>query len=495
MTLAQDLVDRGYFPRELPPPFTTHGFADLVRNQRALLPAPTLWAACAAHNFARPGSLRRPLKIPNPQHHLQLAEAIDQDWANLLAAFRPALISVSAPMLRRTVRDRAVVPRFAPRVHARLRARRLAGGRYFLRADVSQFYPSLYTHVIPWALHTKAVAKAQMRNLALAGNRIDTELRRQQAGQTVGIPIGPDSSLIVAEVVLGAVDAALSTGRRLRGLRNIDDYDLAFDTPLEAEQALADLQGLLAGYELALNPRKTGITEGPVPLEEPWVHELRRFRFGGAHTVDARLEDAIAFFSRAFELAHERPQAGVLRYAAKLAQRWAFQDDGWRTFQGLLFSVAAADPGTLPALTVLLDRHVAGGGRVNQSEARRVLDAIILRHAPLAHGSEVAWSLWAAIQFDVDLTAAAAEAISQMDDDVVALLALHANDRGRFPAGALDPTPWQNAANLPEALSSEHWLLPPAPSVSWRTSCRRTEHPRSWCVGRAGPPTKSRGMQ
>jgi hypothetical protein len=63
--------------------------------------------------------------------------------------------------------------------------------------------------------------------------RIDRASRNQQDGQTVGLPIGPDCSLIVAEVILAAVDLALGP-RQLRGLRHIDDYEIGFGTPAEA---------------------------------------------------------------------------------------------------------------------------------------------------------------------------------------------------------------------------------------------------------------------
>jgi hypothetical protein len=35
-----------------------------------------------------------------------------------------------------------------------------AGARYALVTDISSYFPTVYTHTIPWALHTKPVAKA-----------------------------------------------------------------------------------------------------------------------------------------------------------------------------------------------------------------------------------------------------------------------------------------------------------------------------------------------
>jgi hypothetical protein len=455
MATAVGLLTRGYFPRELPPPFTTELFGAFVAvpAQRAMLPAQRDWTKPVSHNLARPGSLRRPLKIPNPIHHLPLVEEIEAQWATLVPHFRQSRLSASSPMMRRTIMDRAVVPRLSQRVLARLRARRFVGTRYFFRTDINQFYPSIYTHSVPWALHTKVFAKAHMN--ATPGDRIDRALRNQQDGQTVGIPIGPDASLVIAEIILSAVDASL--GPR-RGLRHVDDYELGFPTLAEAETAFNELQGLLAEYELNLNPRKTRIIEGPLPVEEEWVIELGRFPFRGTKPI-AQLNDAIALFSRAAALAKDHPLSAVTRYAMTMAQRWTFANEGWWTFQGLLFNATTADPATLPVAIVLLERHLATGRTVNKTAARTMIEATIARHAPLTHGSEVAWALWMAIQFEVDLSPRSAQLVSAMEDDVVALLALDANTRGRFPANALDITRWRGLVALPSALHDDHWLL------------------------------------
>jgi hypothetical protein len=108
---------------------------------------------------------------------------------------------------------------------------------------------------------------------------------------------------------------------------------------------------------------------------------------------------------------------------------------------------------------VLFERHLAAGRTVNKAAARTTFESVIARHAPLGHGSEVAWALWMAIQFEVDLSTSAAAAVSSMEDDVVALLALDANKRGRFPVNALNTANWLRLVGLADALNDEHWLL------------------------------------
>jgi hypothetical protein len=100
------------------------------------------------------------------------------------------------------------------------------GRRYILQTDINQFYRSIYTHTIPWALHSKPTAKVN-RTLALLGNKIDYWVRMGQDQQTVGIPISPDTSLVLAELIMHRCDEELESKlpRVVRGHRFIDDYE------------------------------------------------------------------------------------------------------------------------------------------------------------------------------------------------------------------------------------------------------------------------------
>ena len=66
----------------------------------------------------------------------------------------------------------------------------------------------------------------------------------------MGIPIGPDISLAIAETLLGAVDQELLKKLKVRGLRYIDDYELSIDSLAEAERLQGALQEVLSDFEL-----------------------------------------------------------------------------------------------------------------------------------------------------------------------------------------------------------------------------------------------------
>ena len=70
-----------------------------------------------------------------------------------------------------------------------------------VKTDVSRYYGTIYTHIIPWIIHTKTVAKSKRKDTTLLGNLLDKNLREGNSGQTLGIPIGPDTSLVIAEII------------------------------------------------------------------------------------------------------------------------------------------------------------------------------------------------------------------------------------------------------------------------------------------------------
>jgi hypothetical protein len=464
MATLVELLEKGYFPRELPPPFNTGLFtAFAVANGASF--NKKKWTRSAAHNLARPGGLRRPLKIPNPISYFVLAEILATNWAQLKAHTWATRLSASRPHVMKSS-QRAVVPRYRYGELPRLRALRRRGARYFLRTDISQFYPSLYTHTIPWALHTKAACKAALQQKKgpkplFLGDEVDRALQAMNDGQTLGIPIGPDSSLVAAEVLLAAADAELlSVCPAVRGFRYVDDYELSFETLRDAEQVLMELQGILSRYELNLNPRKTRVEELPQPLESSWGSELGRYLIrDNSHPVGQR-NDLVSLFSRAFEIASQYREEAVLKYAIARVQNENVHADAWRAFHNCVLDAVGADSSTIGvALGTLFEVSRTAGHIVPVGPLAEVFDAVVKRHAPRGEGSEVAWALWGALAWRVPLGSDAASLIGRMDDNIVALLALDADKKGLFPSGSLNQRSWAAAVNQPDVLWGENWLL------------------------------------
>ncbi len=460
MITRQDILRRGYFPKELPPPFTT---ADFAIKQQSLSSSLKKESSCLRFSYSRYAAVRRTLFIPNPAHMIRLADVVSENWASIDAHCSKSTLSRTLPKpdAKRALAGSQNLNEL-PVARAEIRA----GAQYVLRADVANFYGSVYTHAIPWAFHTKEVAKANRsskRSKAggppLFGNVLDEASRDIQSGQTVGLPVGPDTSFVIAEAILCAADALITEriGPDIMGFRFADDYEFACTSLTEAEQARAAVQDALAEFELHLNLRKTRIIELPDALDTIWIHELASFEFSSTKK-SAQESQILRYFSRAFALVRENPGEPVLKYAVRRLSEVDFPQSH-HLLQRLLFQAATIDPGTLHTALYVTSKHqqAYGPDAVDKPTLTRSLSAIIQRHAPLQHGGDVAWALWGAIVFGVSLNNMVVDAIERLTDPVATLTALHAEQAGRLMR-PLNKANWTETVTSAELFDSR-WLL------------------------------------
>ena len=457
------ILARGYLPKELPPPFTSESLATAVQANSQNLPtnfscAPgnqgNVHSRPTVHNLARVGILRRKLSIPNPINYFQLAEAIDTNQQAIFKHVTNSTFSLTTPRatvggLRaiNSVKDWGYLP------IARSLCR--ASSRYVLQTDIDNFYPSIYTHVIPWALHTKPIAKQKRYDFSLIGNILDLIIRNSQDQQTLGIHIGPDCSLVIAEIILSTVDLALVNAGLANGFRYLDDYEFGFATYSEAEQGLADLQGELGAYELHLNPRKTLFFELPGAIERPWATELRGFRIRGEGS--GQQIDLIGYFSRAYELSRDYPDESVLRFALGRMRRNVVAQPNWALYESTLLHIVAVEPGALSAVVDELYRYYQSSYQVDLNKVTDALHRVIHQHGRVNHGSEVAWAIWGCLLFGISLDDSTAKRVVQMEDSVVAILALDARAKGLI-SNNVNLTLWASVMTT-QSLFEENWLL------------------------------------
>lgn len=136
--------------------------------------------------------------------------------------------------------------------------------------DISNCYPSIYTHSISWALHTKPISKATKGDLSYIGNLIDKDIEQMRYGQTNGIPQGSILMDFVAEIVLGYCDELLTEKLNdlnindYKILRYRDDYRIFCNNSFELEQILKSLSEVLIGLNFKLNTTKTYTTKDVV---------------------------------------------------------------------------------------------------------------------------------------------------------------------------------------------------------------------------------------
>ena len=454
-------MTKGYFPDRIIPPVNSLALAPAIpdilsyaRPKAAEIISKAKGAGlprslCVTHSVPKRKHLRRSMSIPNPLHQSVLCSEIANNWNDLESFCSQSTLSLSIPI---PSADRAIEATHDLSKLPVHRAQRSVGARYLLKTDIARYYPSIYTHGIPWALHGKTTARSD-RKYKLLGNRLDLWLRETQDKQTGGIPIGPDTSFLIGEVIGTALDLELvSQIPSLRGVRYIDDYFLYFPTLSAAENGLAAMHDIAHKFELEINDPKTEVIELPETLEPRWKRELRSLAIRDIGQPQAT--DLSTLWDRAFEHARTFPADSVLTYAAKQTLTANITEENWRFCEALLLKAALAEPTMLSVLVDIYGKYFAY--HTDKSALATALESICAYHAPLQQGNEVAWALWLAKLTNTPISKSVGDRIVRTDDDVVALIALDLYQFGLLQASGFGK--WRNcliAANLYDS----HWLL------------------------------------
>jgi len=275
-------------------------------------------------------------------------------------------------------------------------------------------------------------------------------------GQSLGIPVGPDTSLVISEIIGTAMDLML--GERLQGtngFRHIDDYYLYFGSHADAHRALDTVHGITQEFELELNPQKTRITELPEPIEAPWVSELRLYSFR-SHS-QAQRTDLISYFSKAFGFAKQFPDDSVLKYALARIRGLKFKKENWPLYESLILRSIMAEPNVLPIATGVLLAYSSAGYELNKTKIAETVAEVARYSSTRRHVNEVAWALWLDRFLGIRVAEPAAREVSEVEDSVVALAALDLRETS-LVEGDFDLSKWEAVATGHE-LYGEHWLL------------------------------------
>lgn len=437
--MAKDLFHllfRGYFPKELPPCFNTYSFA---RHHAGLLSGiPKDWGSKAAWpaecSIPKNGIGRRYVHVLNPLTHLLLARYVIENIPRLKRVWDMSPVSRSVPEMSPLPEKRFFVP--SSKTVADFQDARLERGMDKLvemKVDISNFYPSIYTHTIPWALVGKKKAKLGFRKEPLEeedktnydiGDGIDKFVEKCQDRQTHGIPVGPDVSFVIAETILARIDANIAaTGCEFTGCRYYDDYYLYFDSKEDAQRTLKVMIDEFQSYGLEVNLSKVEIQSMPVSLMEEFATRLSPFEFSKTQGVRA----VRVYFEVLWALVKERPNAAntIFRYGLRVlaanVRRLAFDRKDKNILSLLLFKTAVMAPAVI---SDILEVVSSMGASPDDAIISRAAQAILGRHVAMKHHLEVLWTLWMCKKFGVALDAHCIVAVLKMHNALCTLMAL-----------------------------------------------------------------------
>lgn len=455
------LISHGYFPVELPPPYVTTGYAQHVVEFSKKWDAKAIrnyWTAPETFSSPRYGHARRKLSIVNPVNQLYVAHLISENWDDIQKRLKRSKVSEFRPELVLQGDGRAVTGVDFDGV-ARRKTEILGSFGRYVRTDVARFYSSIYSHSIAWALVGKAHAKAHHQTQQFKNsypNLLDAAVRAGQEGQTLGIPIGPDTSRIISELI--AVEVEILARARIsdfhsRSVRYVDDMLIGLQETETASAVLSGLSTALYEYGLELNAEKTVTLGLGCPHAPEWIHYIRTFNL--SPRKGKQRDDLDSYFEQAVYLADANPRENVLLFAAKRAATFAVDNDNIAHLVRWLLYCTRRSAGCLR----FVSEHLAAlhpQGKLPNAEIEAFIISQLPGKAEAAHVEEVAWLLFWAREAGLTVPSKALQSARNLQSSSVALLTMDLQQQGRI-AGNLDITFWESFATS-DGLKSDMWL-------------------------------------
>ena len=459
------LLGAGYFPEELPPSFTTADFAKYRRaigNAWAGLQNYPDYAKTSPERFSIPKvtDWRRELAIVNPIAQYHVAKLIADDWPQISKHLTSYSFGVEEIVIKSDEIRAVSTPDF--RLVALRHSEISAIHNHALVADISRFYGTLYTHAIPWGLHTKKWAKANLNNgpayEASLGARLDKAIRKGQDNQTIGIPVGPDTSRIIAEIVAVSIDARVQAELKLAAdsiVRNVDDWYIGFDNAGQAEEAIAVLAAAARDYELEIHPEKTKVVNAATEVQPVWPTALRQSAISSEFSEQSKTIDH--YFAQAFQYASEHKGSNVLRFAVNLLRSVDVLKVNWPQFETYLLKDARTNATTIPMVVHLLALYNAKGFPVRKERIAKFIKDTIAKCGPSAAHYEIVWALFLSKMLRITLPADWVKPVTKLESSVCALVLLDLRQMGLID-GAVDVSLWTQAMTV-KGLESNLWLV------------------------------------
>lgn len=443
-----NMLSRGYFPKELPPAFNTYDLAfeaesiakELGREWHNKISEPSVFS------IPKNGIGRRMLSIINPYSFYNLASFLTSDsvYANLQKVCKLSSVSLSMPRRCDDQDKRAIIP-YCKSV-SEFQTVKLCRGLYKrveLKIDISCFYSTIYTHAITWMMVGKRKAKEIWRgrlstkgytcgdpnldNLYNQANQIDTLIECCQEKQTHGIPVGPDTSFIIAETLLCHIDNIIRNKfSGIQGCRYYDDWFFYVDTHDEAKRLLRIVIDTLGEFGLEVNLSKVEINEMPIAVLDDFAERLSSFNFRTASVIE-RIK---VFFEVLWSLIrNDRNRAATFtRYAMRVLTGFLSQDvvdslsnDNKELIQIMLFRTVSDLPECIPSILPVMQGL---GTNSNKQILDNLVDSILQRHIALDHHIEVAWTLWICKLYNVNIATESVTEIFVKRNSVCSLLLL-----------------------------------------------------------------------
>jgi len=403
--LYEGLLGYGLFTEKLPPVFTAVPFYNYCET----LSEPF---ECGGSDYIVYRTMRnigtpRFLGIPNPINYQSLCAVLRDSWDEIREHFKNQTsgqgYKVSRIHIRKKRGTKAIFEMNYKNWHLDgnpdldLLCRDNATSRILVKADISDCFPGIYTHSIPWALCGKIRAKENRNNKSEWHNKIDIKCSKMRNGETHGLHIGPHTSNLISEIILTVVDKRLFD-KGYRYIRNIDDYDCYVEDEVTAKRFLCDLEEELQKFDLTQNRKKTMIVKLPIEREKNWKNELRKLKLVTKGEV-LDYEQVNMFIDTALKLSKENNDFAIMNYAIKTLKGMKIKENTKIVVWKRVMHIAVL----YPYLLHIIEDHVVKPYQIGQNELKDFADRIFNEAIAVNDYESISYAIYFAIKYDFEL--------------------------------------------------------------------------------------------
>lgn len=184
-----------------------------------------------------------------------------------------------------------------------------------IKSDIKNFYPSIYTHSIAWAIEGKVDARKDRFKRNLLGNKVDKLFQNANDGCTNGITIGPAICDLVTEVMLSFIDRIISNDLKTKkidfvAVRFKDDYRFLCHSQNDAHEIIKTIQKNLKAYNLAISEEKSEISVLPEGLFREWTSEYSQYSLKYGYPI--RYKKFETTLRKVLQIDSDYPNTGVI---------------------------------------------------------------------------------------------------------------------------------------------------------------------------------------
>lgn len=305
------------------------------------------------------------------------------------------------------------------------------GSKGVLSLDISNFFGSIYTHLIPTIVVEYKDAVKFYKNtfdknespeysLYKEFSSFDEKVRSMNGKRTNGILTGPFICQMIAEALLSTIDIEISN-YNINFTRYVDDYEIYIYNENDIEKTKNIILSVLNKYYLSLNNEKTEYTPFPYYKVKNLNHIIE------SYSNNLNSLSIMELFNTFFDLESSGTK-GAVRYLVKSLndQQLINNIEDNTIFSTYLLNILVNNPRSLSKVCELLIKENKIGELTIKDDAKTIIINLLISCIDSKKDLEVIWILYLIKSIGIDsLKSELVTKIINSKNDLAIILLLH----------------------------------------------------------------------